>query len=363
MSPKQQKDSIWLVNRKDFKKTANVFAQKAFQRMIDEDLLPIPELYELWYVYYEQSNADITRAIDVMASKNEELTQEKCFDLHQRFLTERSQQKRIETAGNQIQKTIKDLAVMVADVKQSTTDYNIALSNVTQRLSGETDVDQINALIHQAIENTNKMSAQNLELEKRLEESMLKMLEMEHDLEAIKKEAFTDSLTNVSNRKAFDTELKRLAEAVNSGEMEPFSMIFIDIDKFKDFNDMFGHQVGDQVLKLVAKALVDGVKGRDTATRYGGEEFAILLPETPIQGSMRVANSLCKAIADKEVINRLTGEPLARITISGGVAEFVPGETIHDFIHRADRALYKAKKNGRNQMIEADLPLDEAESA
>jgi diguanylate cyclase len=109
-------------------------------------------------------------------------------------------------------------------------------------------------------------------------------------------------------------------------------------------------------LRLVAKTLTDGVKGRDVAARYGGEEFAIILPETNLQAGIKVGDYLRKAVASKDVVNRNSGEKLGRITLSGGVAQYIAGEDIEDLIGRADAALYTAKHNGRNQVTAAPAP-------
>ena len=134
----------------------------------------------------------------------------------------------------------------------------------------------------------------------------------------------------------------------------------MDIDHFKTFNDSFGHQVGDQVLRLVAKCLIDGIKGKDVAARYGGEEFIIILPETELASAVAVGNSLRKTVANKDVINRNTGERLARITMSVGVAQFSGEEGVDELIGRADAALYTAKHNGRNQVAAAPTPVNKS---
>ena len=103
--------------------------------------------------------------------------------------------------------------------------------------------------------------------------------------------------------------------------------MLLDIDHFKRFNDTWGHQTGDQVLRLVAMTLKSNIKGKDMAARYGGEEFAAILPETDLEGAMIVADNIRKAVQAKELLKRSTNEKLGRITASFGVAMYQPGDT------------------------------------
>jgi len=133
-------------------------------------------------------------------------------------------------------------------------------------------------------------------------------------------------------------------------------VLLIDIDHFKKFNDNFGHGVGDQVLRLVAKALRDLVRGDDLPARYGGEELIAVLPRTDLATCGLVAERIRRSIAECQFTRRSTGEILPQITVSIGIGQFQYGEAMADLIDRCDRALYLAKKAGRNRVVsELDL--------
>jgi diguanylate cyclase len=128
-------------------------------------------------------------------------------------------------------------------------------------------------------------------------------------------------------------------------------VLLIDIDHFKKFNDNFGHGVGDQVLRLVAKALRDMVRGDDLPARYGGEELIAVLPRADLATCQGIAERIRKTIAECQFTRRSTGEVLPQITVSIGIGQFRLGEAMADLIDRCDRALYMAKKTGRNRVV------------
>jgi diguanylate cyclase len=124
-----------------------------------------------------------------------------------------------------------------------------------------------------------------------------------------------------------------------------------DIDHFKKFNDNYGHTIGDHVLALVARTVKECIRSSDTAVRYGGEEFAVILPNIRIADAIRVAEQIRTAVASKKVVNRSKNITLGTITLSVGVARYVPGESVGDLIKRADAGLYAAKRTGRNRVV------------
>jgi diguanylate cyclase len=145
---------------------------------------------------------------------------------------------------------------------------------------------------------------------------------------------------------------KKLKDAISNASADGSSLCLIiaDIDHFKKVNDTHGHLVGDNVLRMVAATIKESIKGKDMAARIGGEEFAILLPDTPFDGAMKLANDMRLAFERLDLKKKSTGESLGKITLSFGVAKYKTNEATEDFVNRADEALYKSKNTGRNRV-------------
>ncbi|MCG5511455.1 GGDEF domain-containing protein [Ectothiorhodospira lacustris] len=167
-------------------------------------------------------------------------------------------------------------------------------------------------------------------------------------LEEVQRLARTDPLTGLSNRRWMQECLANEA-ARRLRTPSPLSIIIMDVDHFKKINDQFGHNVGDKVLRRLADTLKDTVRCNDVVARWGGEEFMVMAADTDRQEALKLAERLRGEVA------RLRVPPLRRITISLGLAEAGPGEDLNQLIVRADRALYKAKAEGRNQTVLAEL--------
>ena len=170
-------------------------------------------------------------------------------------------------------------------------------------------------------------------------------LEMAWDMDEVNKRASTDGLTGLVNRRAFDEHLHRLLNETDRFG-QPLALIVGDLDNFKQTNDTWGHEAGDEVLRQVAEKLREGVRNVDVIARYGGEEIAILLPQTSMVGAADLADRLRSAVAAKPV--KFKGEEIP-VTLSFGVASYPDAVPIREGLFRAaDRALYEAKRAGRN---------------
>lgn len=339
------------------KDKAKQIAAEAFARIEQENLPATPDIFELWYAYYSGEYAEITRAVDIIIAQKFNLTTERCRELHRRLLNSDRSKETLQKAEAIVSNTLTDVDEIVTSVRTSNKDFSGSFENTTSQLENAKDPAELKKIAEQMLMQTQKMIQENQSLEQKLEKSSSTMQELKQEMETVRKEAFTDGLTGIANRKKFDLEIVRLISEARDTD-QPVCIVVIDIDHFKGFNDTYGHQVGDQVLRLVARTLHDGLKGRDFPARYGGEEFVIILPETGVDNAEKVANVLREAVMGKEIVNRATGEKLSRVTISAGIAELGADETPKEWIERADKALYKAKRKGRNRVEQSDPPKD-----
>ncbi len=172
----------------------------------------------------------------------------------------------------------------------------------------------------------------------------------------LRRQANIDPLTNLGNRRWLDEVLQYEAQAAVT-EGRPLCAIMIDIDHFKRLNDTYGHSVGDAVLAMVARTLRSQFRPTDRVARYGGEEFTVVLPCTPLAGAVQAANRVRRAIAEASfaVPESSGASRTIPVTISAGVAEYRPQDTIATLLARADQALYQAKREGRNQVCAAPV--------
>ncbi len=189
-----------------------------------------------------------------------------------------------------------------------------------------------------------QLVAANAQLQLQLERAERQVQAQCEQLRARESEARTDLLTNLANRRMFDDEMrKRLSEWER--KQIPFALLMLDIDHFKRFNDTYGHLAGDEVLRNVAKVLVGQARDMDVACRYGGEEFAVILPATRSADACIVAERIRKAI---ELSSTRFNAKSLKVTTSVGVAAVAVADRPTELVRRADDALYQSKKAGRN---------------
>ncbi|MDZ4869842.1 MAG: diguanylate cyclase [Alphaproteobacteria bacterium] len=322
-------------------------SQRAQELMQRHRVLPSPENYELWYAYAAQRNETLVVALDdaVRAGKAGDLDHARV--LHARFFATGSSEVQ-EEVGNQLAAEIGKLADALQGAGADTAEFGRTLMSAGSELGGAKP--DIKAVLERVAAATRTIEARNRLLEGQLQASVGEVAALREKMETVRKESLSDVLTGLANRRCFDDRVREaVAEARRS--KTPLSLLIGDVDHFKRFNDTYGHATGDQVLRLVGQCFKANVKGRDTAARFGGEEFVVVLPETTLSQAAVVADHIRTNVETKKIVKKSTGETLGSITLSLGVAQFAPGEEIADLINRADACLYAAKRAGRNRVL------------
>lgn len=315
----------------------------------------MPRNYEIWYAYATGYHPSLNQRINETLKANNTLSDADLEEIYATYLSPTRLSERIDNVGCKVMGEIEQVMAMIDAAAGSATSYTESLADMTEKLGNSKDREGLRAIVESLVQTAKEMEVSNQQLEERLNASKLEINELQENLEAVRNESLTDPLTQLANRKFFDTSLAAAIEDARA-KNEPLSLMMTDIDSFKKFNDSFGHLTGDQVLRLVAMSVKQNVKGQDTAARYGGEEFAIVLPNTVLRSAIVVADHIRRAVMTKELMKRSTGEHLGRVTISIGVATLHKNDTAQTLIERTDACLYAAKRHGRNRVMSETDP-------
>lgn len=331
---------------------AEAYAESALALMLKHGIPPHPINFTIWYCYSSREIPDLNEALDALVAHGGQLDEERNAAIYRKFcglseaLPAHLIAERIET----------ELAMVLSALQQagrSAHEYGLTLRSAAGEVAHDDRRPEVYQILGRLMSQTRVMALQSRELEKQLLASSTEIGNLKAELEGARREAQTDALTGLANRKMFEHALRKaIAEAEGSGTS--LSLLMLDIDHFKKFNDDFGHVVGDNVLKLLALVLRENVKGQDTACRYGGEEFVVVLPRTRGCDACKLADTIRRNIAGKKLYNRKTGQQLGTISVSIGTAEYTSPEPAASFIERADQALYAAKWSGRNRVVAAE---------
>lgn len=326
------------------------FAEVALGQIRSLRQTAVPRNYEIWYVYATGYNPELNKVVNETLSRNGRLTESDFEQIYENYLSQIRVTDRIDKVGVRVINEINDVMDLITDALGMTSNFGDSLKGATERLTETNDRDQIKSIVETLVNATREMHVTNKALESRLTTSREEISHLQQSLEAIRTETLTDPLTLLGNRKYFDQTIDAAVAQAHERE-EPLSLLIVDIDHFKSFNDNYGHLTGDQVLRLVGLALKQSIKGQDVTARYGGEEFVVILPNTALRAALAVADNIRRAVMSKQLKKKSTGEILGRITISAGLSMLRPGDDVHALIDRADSCLYAAKRNGRNRVI------------
>jgi diguanylate cyclase len=331
---------------------ATSIADRASRFMSQHAVPPTPENFSVWFNYAMGASPALRKTIDILVANKRKFDSATNHDLYVTYVKPRADSGVAEDFPEQLQGVISSAKEFLATALSDNRTQIETLGEVSSQCGASSDPRPI---IERLVKELSNATARASSLEANFIETSEELDKIRDSLKLAEQHSNTDALTGLANRRALE-EFVRSAQITSMETGEPLSILMIDIDHFKKFNDSFGHQVGDQVLRLVAKVLQENVRGDDLAARYGGEELMAVLPGTAVDICAEIAERIRRRISEARLTRRATGEEISSVTVSIGVAQFRLAESAEMMIERCDRALYQAKRSGRNRTItESDV--------
>lgn len=307
-----------------------------------------PTNYAIWYTYASNQSPELNEAVDSALDRFKSISEVKAQDMYRSHIADKQ-----EVSAWQLRQSIDamvtEFSQTVKDTRNETDDFRNAMDKSLNGLKKVEDegfsVEETMSMVRNMVKEGQRIRNSTLTFTAAMANAEKEIQDLKDKLEVSKKEALVDALTGLNNRRYFDSEF---ATAVKGGQV---SLILADVDHFKKFNDTHGHQLGDLVLKAVAKKLRDACRDGAEAFRFGGEEFAVIFPMSNQGRACHLANTMRRAIEKVQITQKSTGKVVGDITASFGVATFDKGLSSGKLIEIADKNLYEAKRLGRNRVI------------
>jgi diguanylate cyclase len=307
-----------------------------------------PVNYAVWYEYAAKLNPQLMNAVDLSLSGKHKITPELTGNWFQEHVVYRGQGL-VQSVKADLLKVLQEVFGDLSTTGKDMSLFGKSMARFSERIETVEDKEAFQETLKDLMLEVKHIENSGNLLEKRLRHANDRLEKLQDKLKEVEQHATIDPLTNLYNRRTFERRLTQQTAAISErgGEL---SLAIIDIDHFKRINDTYGHLAGDDLLRIIAKTLKDFLKGKDIVCRYGGEEFVVLLPDTPLNGAVTVAEKIRKHFAQMSWKQKSTGVSMGKVTLSAGVAVYRHGENMESFVQRADVALYHSKKTGRNRV-------------
>jgi diguanylate cyclase len=306
-----------------------------------------PLSYALWYEHCAGINPDLSRVLDGRLTSNNALTEADVWRLYAQHIAARDMET-FERLQQQLRSLLEDTAQSAATASSQAAEFGQSLEGHAKALAGPQDLEKVRQVVGTMLTDTRKMQSVTQDLSAKLQARTNEVNSLTESLRRAQSEALLDSLTGLKNRRGLERAVEDLVR--DAPGLLGSALLLADIDHFKVVNDTYGHLLGDKVIRAVAHVLRSSIKGRDVAARLGGEEFAILLPQTSLAGAAAVAEQIRGTVAQGRITRPDGNESIGQVTLSVGVAIARPGDTLEALLERADAAMYAAKRAGRNQV-------------
>ncbi len=305
-----------------------------------------PVSYALWYEHVAGINPPLSKVLEERLESSRPLDEEEVYRLHARHIAARDVEL-LQGLHQRLNQLLEETAKTVEMAGTNSAQFGEDLSAKRVQLRSVASIESVRSVVDEMIRETARMQRAVLEASDKLEARAREVQWLTEQLERAQTEALQDPLTGLLNRRGFE----RTILEQDGTDLSGAALLVADLDHFKRINDVHGHLLGDRVLQAIARTFQQNVKSSGILARLGGEEFAILLPNTSLGDARALAESLRFAVSMCKIHGRDGRTFVGMVTISLGVAAASAGESLEQLIHRADAAMYQAKGAGRNRVL------------
>jgi diguanylate cyclase len=311
-----------------------------------------PVSYAVWYAYVADSSSALHAEVDQVLAEQGKLDEATTQAIYQRHVAGLDADL-VQRASDGLQRVMGGMSAQAALATGQTQRYGHTLERMAAALANPDAAAASTPpaeVVGELLAHTQQMQAAMSQLQSQLADSQREIGRLRDEVDRARHDSLVDTLTGLANRRAFDL---RMADclAVASADGPPTCLVLADLDHFKRINDTYGHGFGDQVLRVVAQLLHSMAPKAGLAARVGGEEFALLLPATPVAEAHALAERVRATLSANRIRRKGQNEANERVTLSLGATAWQEGDSAQSLFDRADRALYAAKAAGRDQVV------------
>jgi diguanylate cyclase len=321
--------------------------RQVIPRLSEHGSVYYPALYAVWYEYLAGTHGPLKAAIDERLAQSHRLTVAEGKHLYARYLAGRDAAL-VQRLQEGLQALLEQFGAVARAAGMEAAVFERQLSDTARRLSERLDT-PVDRIVSELTLHARMLQGAASRLRERVEDGTAEIATLKQQLGQVESESLRDPMTDLLNRRGFEQALIAACTQRSNGLLG-CTLLIADIDHFKRINDTYGHLFGDQVIRGIARVLHETIRGGDIAARLGGEEFAIMLPDTAYEDARAVAENIRTAVARCRVKRGGTDQVLEGVTVSLGLASALSGDTLEALFERADKALYQAKQDGRNRI-------------
>ena len=325
--------------------------KQTLPEMQKRNIATTPENYAVWYEYVSGRNPSLINEIHLLDLGKTAFTSAIHKDLYQKHIAS-EREALVNQLSDATKEVINNFLKQARQEGQGLGQYSKALQDISTEAEAMQSIGELKFMVAQLIEHTKNRELASNTMQESLLTMSREMQQLKEEVARLSGESSIDALTRIPTKNVFVEDLETHA-AMAQTDGEALAVVLLEVDKFEEFRATYGDTIADKVLKFIATLFKKNLKGSDTIARYGSQSFGMILPDTSAKDAHSVADNLCKRLAKQTLSDSAAKVQLGTITVSAAITNLRERDNAADLLQRAEKALYKAIKEGGNRVATA----------